>query len=189
MSAGSAGTPGSSCDGVMSSLTALDRATAVRWWVPVMALASFSFLLHFLWATLQVPLYADMASMAHWSGVVACAKATAGDVAIALAAYTAVAARARMWHWHASRVRVATYLAAGVAITILLEGLNIHVWHRWAYAAAMPLVLGIGVSPLLQWTIIPPLALWLMQRHVAGGSRRPGHTPVAHVPSLSLTRN
>jgi len=115
----------------MSSLTALDRATAVRWWVPVMALASFSFLLHFLWATLQVPLYADMDSMAHWSGVVACAKAT----------------------------------------------------------AAMPLVLGIGVSPLLQWTIIPPLAPWLMQRHVAGGSRRPGHTPVAHVPSLSLTRN
>ena len=142
-------------------------AMAGNWWVPVMVLASFSFLLHFLWEMLQVPLHAGMAGMAHWSGVVVCAKATAGDVAIALAAYVTAAGFARARHWRASRVRVATYLAVGVAITLVLEWLNVYVWHRWAYSTAMPLVLGIGISPLLQWVIVPPLALWLMQRHVA----------------------
>lgn len=189
MNAGSAGTRESSCNEVMSSPIARDRATAVRWWVPMMALASFSFLLHFLWELLQVPLYADMASLSHWSGVVVCAKATAGDVAIALTAYATVAAFGRTWHWQASRIRVATYLAAGLAITVLLEVLNVYVWHRWTYAPAMPLVLGIGASPLLQWSIVPPLALWLMQRHVAGGSRLLGDAPVLPTPSLSPTRN
>lgn len=163
-------------------------AVASNWWVPVSVLASFSFLLHFLWEMLQVPLYADMARMAHWSGILVCAKATAGDGVIALAAYATGAGCARTWHWRASRGHVATYLAVGVAITVVLEGLNVYVWRRWAYAPAMPLVLGIGVSPLLQWAIVPPLALWLMKRHVAGRSRRPDHPCVVPAASLSLTR-
>lgn len=35
----------------------------------------------------------------------------------------------------------------------------------WEYSALMPVVrflgLEIGLSPLLQWMVIPPLALWL----------------------------
>lgn len=163
-------------------------AVANTWWMPMSVLACFSFLLHFLWEMAQVPLYAGMARMAHWSGILVCAKATAGDVVIALAAYATAAGCARTWHWRASRGHVAMYLAVGVAITVVLEGLNVYVWHRWAYAAAMPLVLGIGVSPLLQWAIAPPLALWLMQRHVAGRYRRPDHPFVVPEASLSLTR-
>ncbi len=174
-------------DSVASDAAAVDAA-ASTWWIPVSVLACFSFLLHFLWEMLQVPLYADMARMAHWSGIVVCAKATAGDVVIALAAYATAAGFARTWHWRASRAHVATYLAMGVIITVVLEGLNVYLWHRWAYAPAMPLVLGIGVSPLLQWVIVPPLALWLMQRHVAGRSRRPDHLCVVPARSLSLTR-
>lgn len=163
-------------------------ALASTWWIPVSVLACFSFLLHFLWEMLQVPLYADMARMAHWSGIVVCAKATAGDVVIALAAYATAAGFARTWHWRASRPHVATYLAMGVTITVVLEGLNVYVWHRWTYAPAMPLVIGIGVSPLLQWVIVPPLALWLMQRHVAGRRRPPDHPCVVPAASLSLPR-
>lgn len=163
-------------------------AVAGSSWVPVSVLAAFSFLLHFLWEMLQVPLYADMARMAHWPGIVVCAKATAGDVVIAVAAYATAAGCARTWRWRASRGYVATYLAVGVAITVVLEALNVYVWHRWAYATAMPLLLGIGVSPLLQWAIVPPLALWLMQRHVAGRRRRPDHPCVVPAASLSLTR-
>lgn len=189
MSAGSGGTRESSGTEAMASPAARDRAAAVPWWVPMSALASFSFLLHLLWEVLQVPLYTDMASMPHWPGVVVCVKATAGDVLIALTAYATVAAFRRTWHWRASRIRVATYLAVGLAITVLLEALNVYVWHRWAYATSMPLVLGIGVTPLLQWSIVPSLALWLTQRHVAGGSRPLGDTPVLPAPSFSPTRN
>lgn len=166
---------------------ALD-ALASTWWMPMSVLACFSFLLHFLWEMLQVPLYAEMACMAHWSGIVVCAKATGGDVLIALAAYATAAAFMHTWHWRASRAHVATYVAVGVAVTVVLEGLHVYVWHRWAYAPAMPLLLGNGVSPLLQWAIVPPLALWLMQRHLAGRSRPPDHLFVVPAASLSLTR-
>lgn len=162
-------------------------ATVSDWWLPVLMLASFAFLLHFVWEMLQVPLYAGMATMAHWAGVVTCVKATAGDVVIALSAYATAAGIGRGWHWYrdTSPKRIAIYLVAGVAITVILEGLNVYVWHRWSYSPAMPLILGIGVSPLLQWVIVPPLALWLMQRHIAGRSRRLDAMRAAHVPSLS----
>lgn len=189
MNAGPAGPSSSACDTQMTSSTAHGRATAVHWWVPAMALASFSFLLHFLWEMLQVPLYADMASMAHWSGVVVCAKATAGDVAIALTAYATVAAFWRTWHWRDSCSHTATYLATGIAITVLFEWLNVYVWQSWAYATAMPLVFGIGVGPLLQWVIVPPLARWLMQRHIAGDHRMRAYATITHAPSLSRPRN
>ncbi|GMV09893.1 MAG: hypothetical protein AMXMBFR55_16270 [Gemmatimonadota bacterium] len=127
MSAGDQGTHTGTRDAATPQVAALGDAVASNWWVPVLVLASFSFLLHFLGEMLQGPLYAGMASMAHWLGIVVCAKATAGDVAIALTAYTTAAGSARAWHWHASRALVAIYVAVGVAITVLLEGLNVYV--------------------------------------------------------------
>ena len=144
-----------------------------HWWMPIMALALYSFLLHFVWEMLQFPLYVSPAASAHQLGIRMCLRATFGDVAIALSAYIVVAGWTQTWCWRASRVRVAMYLVVGLAITVLLEVLNVHVWHRWAYAAAMPTLLGVGVSPLLQWIIVPLLALWLTQRRVAAKSGRP----------------
>jgi hypothetical protein len=31
---------------------------------------------------------------------------------------------------------------------------------RWTYAQAMPTILGIGVAPLVQWVVLPPLIVW-----------------------------
>jgi hypothetical protein len=30
----------------------------------------------------------------------------------------------------------------------------------------MPVVLGIGIAPMLQWIVIPPVVLWLAARHL-----------------------
>jgi hypothetical protein len=58
------------------------------------------------------------------------------------------------------------------AARLLSEWLNTTLW-RWMYSALMPMLnvagIEIGVSPLLQWFFIPPLALYLARRR----TRRP----------------
>lgn len=128
----------------------------------------FSFLLHFVWEMLQIPLYAGMVDARHLDATLMCLQATLGDVVIALGAYAAAAISARAWHWRTTRARMATYLIIGLVITVIMEMLNVHVWRRWAYSPAMPILFGMSVSPLLQWIAIPLFALRLTRQHVRG---------------------
>jgi hypothetical protein len=58
---------------------------------------------------------------------------------------------------------VALTVAIGLGYTVFSEWLNTVVRQSWAYAAAMPTVrvgtLEIGLAPLAQWLVVPPLAL------------------------------
>jgi hypothetical protein len=49
----------------------------------------------------------------------------------------------------------------GAAYTILSEWLNVEIRRSWSYTATMPVLpfLGTGLTPLLQWLIVPTLAL------------------------------
>jgi hypothetical protein len=54
-------------------------------------------------------------------------------------------------------------LTFGLAYTVFSEWLNTAVRQSWAYSDLMPTlpVLGTGVSPLLQWFVVPGVALYL----------------------------
>lgn len=123
--------------------------------------------LNLIWEIGQLPLYtlwkeAPASFIAY--AVVHC---TLGDVAIGtLALVVALAAtRARAvtnWRWQ----QVALFLVIpAVGYTALSEWINTVARGSWAYSALMPVVnLGgfeIGLSPLLQWLVVPPVALWL----------------------------
>lgn len=135
----------------------------------------FAFLLNYPWELLQVPLYQGMPEAAHWDAIKVCTRATLGDGIIILLAYwgSALLARDRWW---IARPRLASLLAMvglGVAITVLLERLAVisdNPNWGWRYAEAMPMVpiLGIGLTPLLQWLILPPLVIWFVKRQLAG---------------------
>lgn len=139
------------------------------WWQPWTALALFSFGLHYVWETLHVSLYDGVAQQSHAAGVVCCLRAAAGDVMIALVSYGTVAAltRNRLWLADPRLSTVGGYVGAGLVITVAMELLSTGAWGRWTYAPAMPTVFGVGVSPLLQWLVLPPVALWLARRHLA----------------------
>ena len=57
----------------------------------------------------------------------------------------------------------------GAAYTIYSEWLNTGVRMAWTYSEWMPVVpgLGTGLTPLLQWLLLPPLGLWLCRRRFA----------------------
>jgi len=145
--------------------------------VPEPALALTGFSLSVPWEFLQSPLYADW--QREWTYLVwtrlHCA---AGDVLILLGAFwgTALLFRSRSW-WVPSRLpRTATFMFLGLAYTMWSEWFNVNIRESWGYAAAMPVLFGIGLTPIVQWIALPPLTLCMM-RWVCAGRRVPGLMP------------
>lgn len=59
-------------------------------------------------------------------------------------------------------------MSAGVTITVVFERLATGPLGSWAYAETMPVVpvLEVGVLPLLQWIVLPPLMVWFVRRQL-----------------------
>jgi len=51
----------------------------------------------------------------------------------------------------------------GLSVTIIIERWAISI-GRWQYREAMPTIAGIGLSPLLQWIIIPAAIVFVVRR-------------------------
>ena len=121
---------------------------------------------HLLWEIVQLPLYTislDADRMYIAFAVVHC---TAGDALISIGTYlgAALAARDLKWPVTANRRGIAVALLLGVFYTAASEWYNVYRVGNWAYLPQMPLILGIGITPLLQWLIVPVATLILMQR-------------------------
>ena len=91
---------------------------------------------------------------------------TLGDVLIGAAAlFTALIASRESplarWQWR--RIAVLTTLV-GLAYTMFSEWMNITWLRSWTYAESMPKLelagFEFGLTPLAQWLIVPPLALY-----------------------------
>ncbi|MDD9908682.1 MAG: hypothetical protein OXR62_03230 [Ahrensia sp.] len=140
--------------------------------MPEFGVAVFSFLLHFVWEFIQVPTYEGMAEMAHWNAIKICTWATFGDVGFALTAFwtTALMARSRSWIYSPQAWQMLIYLGVGIGLTIGFEYYYTEIAQRFSYSDLMPLVppLGTGLSPLLQWIVIPLLVIWFTRRFVQG---------------------
>jgi hypothetical protein len=132
----------------------LTAASTIGYW----ALLSAGY--HLGWEVLQLPLYtiwqSDVSTI-----VLAVAHCTAGDTLIAVSTYAFAAAVARTWRWpmRRSTIGVASAIVAGVAYTAFSEWLNVSVRGSWAYDESMPVLAGIGLSPLLQWVLVPLIVL------------------------------
>ncbi|MCC5971656.1 MAG: hypothetical protein JJU15_17060 [Pararhodobacter sp.] len=155
-----------------AALSADGARPAGLWEVPELPVAFFSFILHFVWEFAQVPTYAGMAEMAHWEAIKLCMSATFGDVGFALTAFwtASLAVRSRDWILRPTRVPVAVFVAVGILLTVGFEYYYTNISLRWTYSDLMPLVppFDTGLSPLLQWLVIPPFVIWLTRRHLLG---------------------
>lgn len=125
-----------------------------------------SFVLHFVWEHVQMPLY-DLPEMGFWEGIGVCLFATAtGDVLFLLTIYSAVAIVHRDWNWMTSAETFrhpATWVLPvliGGLLAVSFELWAVYTVHRWKYGA-MPLlpVVRVGLTPVLQMTILPVVAL------------------------------
>jgi len=123
--------------------------------------------LNLAWETAQLPLYTLWSEASAGTIAFSVAHCTAGDIAIGAAALIMVLVLGReravaQWHWR----RIAAWTAlAGAAYTVFSEWSNTAILGSWAYSELMPTLevagIEIGLSPLLQWFVLPPLALYL----------------------------
>jgi hypothetical protein len=102
---------------------------------------------------------------------------TLGDVVIGLAALMVALMLVRassIAHWPWATVATITSLA-GIAYTIFSEWMNITLLRSWTYAEGMPTLeiagFEIGLTPLAQWLVLPPIALYLGRASVAARNR------------------
>ncbi len=134
-----------------------------------------SFALHLAWEIVQLPLYSIFWQEPAAKQAFAILHCTIGDGMIAGLSLLAALVVANDPRWPAESGRhvwIGT-LILGVGYTIFSEWLNVSVRGAWEYSEFMPTLpmLGTGVSPLLQWMVIPTLAIWI------AGQRRPWVQP------------
>ena len=131
--------------------------------LPFVALAiCLAAIAHFLWEAAQLPLYTLWRSGTPREIAFAIFHCTGGDILITTLTLAAAAALARIFCWRPFGWRIVfTAIALGAGYTIFSEWLNVEIRRSWSYAAAMPVLpwLGTGLTPLLQWVIVPSLAL------------------------------
>ena len=58
---------------------------------------------------------------------------------------------------------MAINLISALTITVLIEFFATTIYGRWQYSELMPImpVIHVGISPLLQWIVIPPVSIWV----------------------------
>jgi hypothetical protein len=123
------------------------------------------FTLNLIWEVVQLPLYV-MGRFSEWPELgYAVLHCTLGDAAIAFVAYLIATLVTRELQWPLCRplTGLAGVLVAGELFTIWAEWYNVYVLRSWAYAAGMPTIRGIGMAPLGQWLVLPPLALTILR--------------------------
>jgi hypothetical protein len=120
-----------------------------------------AFVLNLTWEIAQVRLYtiwteADRLTVA-WS-LFHC---SVGDVLVSLAMFALVGIVLWRADWPASRPWTggAIFVVGALVFTAGSEWYNVYRAGSWSYAASMPLIFGIGLSPLLQWLILPPVLM------------------------------
>lgn len=139
------------------------RLTAAR---PLLVWLVLALPLHLVWEIAHLPLYTlwddpDQARVAAY--LFHC---VLGDVLIAASVYllTAIVFRDPAWPVRRPWTAGGFMLATGLGFTVSSEWVNVYVTGTWAYKPAMPLIAGIGLTPLLQWMVVPTLMLFIVRR-------------------------
>lgn len=124
--------------------------------------------LHLAWEVLQLPLYTIWSSGTFRDLAFAVFHCTVGDGMIA--GITLLLGFAVVGHTSGpnSRLRAVwlVSLVLGIGYTVFSEWINVKIRSSWDYSPLMPKVpfLGTGLSPILQWIIVPTMALWIAVR-------------------------
>ena len=153
-----------------------ESAGSMRWLPMLRRYFAVVLLGNLVWEVGHLPLYTLWITGTLSEKAFAVAHCTAGDLMIGAAALLCTLLAVGDARWPEVGFARVTALATitGVAYTVFSEWLNIGIRGSWAYTAAMPVVpyIGIGLTPLLQWIVVPSAAFWFARRHVMPSPQR-----------------
>ena len=120
--------------------------------------SALAFALNLTWEVAQARLYTIWAAADGLSLAWALLHCSLGDVVIALAVFALAGIALWRADWPASRPWAGGVIAVigAIVITAWSERYQVYRTGAWSYTPDMPTIYGVGLSPLLQWLIIPP---------------------------------
>jgi hypothetical protein len=134
------------------------------WLIALRRYFVFAIPAHLAWEIAQLPLYTIWYDYPPRSIAFAVVHCTGGDAVITSIALLGALLLFGNRRWPDERyiAVAAPAVLAGVAYTIFSEWHNTEVRNSWAYSNMMPTLpgLGTGLSPLLQWFVIPIATFW-----------------------------
>ena len=121
--------------------------------------SALAFVLNLTWEIAHVRLYTIWTAADGMTVAWALLHCSLGDVVIALAMFALAGIALRRADWPASRPWAggAVVVIGAMAYTAWSEWYNVYRTGAWSYTPDMPTIYGIGLSPLLQWLINPPV--------------------------------
>lgn len=139
--------------------------TAAR---PLLVWLALALPLHLIWEIAHLPLYTLWDDPDRVRVAAYLFHCVLGDGLIAVGVYllTAIVFRDLAWPVRRPWTAGGFMLAAGLGFTVFSEWVNVYILGAWAYQPTMPLVAGIGLTPLLQWLIVPPLMILILRRRI-----------------------
>jgi len=136
---------------------------------PELSIFFLSFFLNFFWEVVQTYFYTMRNSpfSAILYGWIHC---TLGDVIITIGSFwlVSILSRNRRWFLRLNRLSFIGFIIVGVVYTLFSEWLNVHIFRSWGYNESMPIIpsIGVGLTPFLQWMIVPPAVILLVRHHL-----------------------
>ncbi|OGG72788.1 hypothetical protein A3A38_03575 [Candidatus Kaiserbacteria bacterium RIFCSPLOWO2_01_FULL_53_17] len=127
---------------------------------PLIILALVSFLLHLVWEALHIRFYTGYEKMKERLPVFV--QASLGDVLYTFLAIVLIAffEGSLTWFLAADASDFLGLALLGFYIAVFVE-YKAAALKRWEYTGAMPRFLGLGLSPLLQMTVLLPLSVYI----------------------------
>ncbi len=122
-------------------------------------LAGISFALHFVWERVHINLYTGYEKLG--KGIPLTLMATSGDVLYTILAvlFVSTVKQNTLWVVHPTLAEYGSLAIVGFCIALLVEYKALAL-KRWAYKKSMPLLFGVGMSPLLQMTLLLPFTVF-----------------------------
>lgn len=142
----------------------MPRWTSQPLWSFFSTLCISTFGMNWLWEMAQMRAYKEMARAPWWGTVLPCTLATLGDVLFTLLVYGVGALASGHIEWGTTGrwnvYATAAFLGAGLAMAIEWKA---RLSGTWSYTEHMPIVpgLSVGLWPLLQLTLLVPVAFWI----------------------------
>jgi hypothetical protein len=127
---------------------------------------ALAFVLNLTWEIAHVRLYSIWAAQDGMGVAWALLHCSLGDVVIALTMFALAGIVLWRADWPASRPWTGGIIVVigAMAFTAWSEWYNVYRAGNWGYTASMPMIFGIGLSPLLQWLILPPVMVGAYRR-------------------------
>ena len=124
------------------------------------------FLLNFFWEIAHMPLYEKPNYLSNTEFSIIHIKASFIDLFFICLIFITLYIKNRNKKWlnKPSKLDYFIIIISGLIISYIVEHQAL-LQNKWSYTPLMPLILGVGLTPLIQLSSIAIFSLWLITRH------------------------